>query len=114
MAPRWHPQPLFSPEALDFLAVEAVSLPSEHGVGPAIAPAGVVAGKVPELAAQVGIGVGLGRAMALGGAVLPDDSARPPLREAEAHLEHVGGSTSLRRAYHFPDAISFSATMSSA
>jgi hypothetical protein len=89
VAPRRHPEPLFPPQALDFLAVEVMTLPTQDGVGPPIAPAGMVAGEVPERSAKVPVGVWVLGPVALGRAVLADDLARPPLREAEADLEHV-------------------------
>jgi hypothetical protein len=51
--------------------------------------------------------------VALGGAVLADDPARPPLRDPEPLLEHLHGSASPRRAYQFPRLISRRASISS-
>jgi hypothetical protein len=79
VAPWRHPQSFFAPQTLDFLAVEVVSLSTQHGMRPAIAPAGVVAGKVPETLAKIHVGIGVLRSVTLGRAVLSNDPARPPL-----------------------------------
>jgi hypothetical protein len=42
------------------------------------------------------------RGATLGGAVLADDPARPPLRQSEPVLDHDHGTASLRRAHQFP------------
>ena len=113
VAPGRDPQALFTPQALDFLAVEVVPLAAQDGMSPAIAPAGMVAGEVPQTPAQVSVGVGISGAVALGRAVLTHDLARPPLRETKSLLKYVSGLAALRRAHHFPEAISRRATISS-
>jgi len=98
VAPGCDPQALFTPNALDFLAVEVeVTLPAQHRVGPPIAPAGMASGEPAQVRSQVLVGVGTFWPVALGGAVLANDLTRP----------------SLRRAHHFPEAISRRARFSS-
>jgi hypothetical protein len=53
------------------------------------------------------------RTVTLRRSVLTNDLARPPLRDAEPHLQHVRGSATPRRAHQFPRAISLSARTSS-
>lgn len=84
-----------------------------HGMGPAITLPRMVAGEVPELSAKVLVGIGDLWPVALGRAVLADDLARPSLRKPFAILEHVDRPASLRRAHHFPEAISRRASISS-
>ncbi|HEV2122115.1 MAG TPA: hypothetical protein VGW38_04980 [Chloroflexota bacterium] len=51
LAALWrYSQPLFPPQALDLLAVEAVALPHQHRMGPAVAPAGMSRAKRRSLA----------------------------------------------------------------
>jgi hypothetical protein len=102
VAPWRDPKTLFTPQTLDFLLVEQVALSAQHRMGPAIAPAGMVGGKVAQSRPEVLVGIGVLRPVTLGGAMLADDLTRPPLREAQAPLEHVGSTASLRRAHHFP------------
>jgi hypothetical protein len=78
--PRRDPQALFAPQTLDFLAVEVVSLPGEDGVGPAIAPAGMVTSEVTQATPEVLVGIGIEWPVAMGRTMLADDVARPPLR----------------------------------
>src|SRR5205807_149256 len=59
------------------------------------------------------IRIRLGWLVSLGGAILTDDQARPPLRNVEPFAQHVHGPTSPRRAHQFPRAISRNATFSS-
>ena len=94
-----HPQALFPPQALDLLAVDAVTLGNEDGVRLAVAAAGVARGEAAHPGPDSRIGIWRQRVMALGGAVLADDLTRPPLREAEPDLEHLYGSASPRRAH---------------
>jgi hypothetical protein len=82
-------------------------------MGSPIPPAGMLAGEAPKLIAQVQLGIGVSRLVALGGAVLTHDGARPPLRQLEPLLQHVHESASPRRAHQFPLAISRSARLSS-
>jgi hypothetical protein len=57
MAPGRDQKTLFTPDALDFLAVELVIFPAEHGVGPSIAPPGVVTSEGPQAGSQVTVGI---------------------------------------------------------
>jgi hypothetical protein len=64
----------------------------------------------PQPLAQRIIAIGIiARLVALGGAVLPRDLARPPLRQTEPLDDYASGIASARRAQKFPFAISFSA-----
>ena len=114
VAPRRHPEALFTPQTLELLAVELVAFSDEHGVSSAIAPAGMGSCEGPQPGPQARIGMGLEWGSALGGAVLTDDLTGPSLREVESVLEHPDRPASPRRAYQFPFATSFNAAMSTA
>jgi hypothetical protein len=62
-----------------------------------------------ELLAQRPVPVWLGRLVALGGTVLPDQLARPPLGDAEHPLEVGDGAAPAGRAHQFPRPSSFNA-----
>src|SRR5205814_2108502 len=101
------------PQPLDLLAVTHMALADQHSMRAAITPPRMPTCEHAQLRAQITIRVDLSGLVPLGGAVLPDDLARPPLRDAEPLLQHVRGSTSPRRAHQFPRAISLSARFSS-
>jgi len=62
----------------DGLAVDNPALGQELGVGAPVTPARMGTAELAELLAQGPVPVGPGRLMTLGGAVLPDQPARPP------------------------------------
>jgi hypothetical protein len=97
-----YPQAIFTPQTLDLLAVHDVALPAQHGVRSPVPPSRMALSEAPRPHAQITVGVCLGRLVALCRAVLADDLACPPLRDAEPLLEHVNGSASPRRAHQFP------------
>src|SRR4029453_10218580 len=80
-----------------------------RGREPADSPSGMGPAERTELLAQRPVPVGLGRLVALGGAGLPDQLARPPLRDAQ-HPPGVGdGAAPAGRAHQFPRPSSFKA-----
>ena len=79
----------------------------------AVPPPRPPTGDPPQLRPQRRIIPSHDRLVTLGRAVLPDISARPPLREAEAVLQHPDRLAPARRAHQFPFEISFSAATSS-
>lgn len=82
VASRTDAKTLLTPETLHLLPVEATSLPDEHCVRPPVARAWMSPREVAKLSTQVVVRVcHLGK-VALGRAVLADELARPPLREA--------------------------------
>jgi hypothetical protein len=108
-----HTQALFPPDTLNLLAVVGMSLASQNGVRTPIAPAGMLLGEAPQPLAQVPVRIRLDRFVALCGAMLSDDLACPPLREAEAVGEHDHRSPPPRRAHQFPRLISRRAVITS-
>jgi hypothetical protein len=67
--------------------------------------------ELAQLGSEGSIPVRLARLVALGGAVLPDQLARPPLRHPE-HLLQVGdGAAPAGRAHQFPRPSSLSASI---
>ena len=58
--------------------------------------------ELAQLGSQRPVPVGLGRLVALGAAVLPDQPARPPLRHAEPPLEVLHGAAPAGRLTSFP------------
>lgn len=108
-----HSQTFLPPQTLDLLAVQRVALADEHGVGPPVAPPGMTSSELAQPRSQLPVGVRFDRLTALGGPVLADDLAGPPLRQPEPGLEHVHGSASPRRAHQFPLATSRKARFSS-
>jgi hypothetical protein len=60
-----------------------------------------------ELLTERPVPVGLGRLVALGGAVLPDQPARPPLGDAEHPLQALDGAAPAGRAHQVPHPSSF-------
>jgi hypothetical protein len=82
-----HAEAFLAPQALDGLAVHGPALLAQHGVGAAIAPPGMDAAELPQLGAEGLVPLGLDRLVTLGGAVLPDQLARPPLGDPEHLLE---------------------------
>src|SRR5204863_7716060 len=69
----------------------------------------VSAAELAELFTQRPVAVWLGRLVALGAAVLPDQLARPPLRHAEHSLQVLDGAAPAGRAHQFPRPSSFKA-----
>jgi hypothetical protein len=82
-------------------------------VGAPVAPARVVAAELVELLAERPVPIGFVQLMALGGAVLTDDPAGQPLREAQHTLQMSYGAAAACRAQKFPLASSRRASLSS-
>ena len=78
-------------------------------MGAAVAPPRMGAAERTELLAQRPVPVGLDLLVALGGAVLPDQPARPPLRHPEHPLEVLDRAAPAGRAHQFPRPSSFKA-----
>src|SRR3954447_1807497 len=108
------PEAFFAPEPLDALAVDVVAELAEADVRAAVAPARPRGRDLAQQRPQHQVGVDRVGVMALGGAVLPGDSACPALADTEAVLEHQDRSAPAGWAHQFPLAISFSACASSA
>lgn len=75
------PVGLLPPQALDLLAIDRLALSKKHGVGSAIAPARMAFGEAARAGFETRHRDRLRGLVALGGAVLADDRARPPLRQ---------------------------------
>jgi hypothetical protein len=110
-ASRGHAEAFLTPEPLDGLAVDRPAGLAELGVGATVAPAGMHAAELAQLGSQCPVPVGLDRLVALGGAVLPDQPARPPLGHAEHLLQVVDGAAPAGRAHQFPRPSSFKASI---
>jgi hypothetical protein len=108
-----HPQALLAPQPLRALAVELEALLEEQLVRAPVPPARPVAGDLAQRGAKPGVVAGDQRRVALCRAVLAGVSARPPLGDAEAVLQHADRLAPARRAHQFPLLISFSAATSS-
>ena len=111
VAPGWHPQTLLTPEPLDGLAVDRPPLLQELGVGAPIAPPGMGPAELAQLVTEGSVPVRFHGLMALGGAVLPDQLARPPLGDAEHPLQVLDGAAPAGRAHQFPRPSSFNASI---
>src|SRR5215217_6882635 len=105
-----HPQALLAPPPLDGLTVDHPALLAELGVGAPIAPARMRPAELAQLVAERPVPVRFDRLMALGGAVLPDQLARPPLRHPKHLLEMFDGAAPAGRAHQFPRPSSFNAS----
>src|SRR3954451_12999836 len=108
------PEAFFAPEPLDALAVDVVAELAEADMRAAVAPTRPRGRDLAQQRPQHQVGVDRVGVMALGGAVLPGDSACPALADTEAVLEHQDRSAPAGWAHQFPLAISFSACASSA
>src|SRR3954452_24077939 len=108
------PEPFFAPEPLDALAVDVVAELAEADMRAAVAPTRPRGRDLAQQRPQHMLGVDGVGLMALGGAVLPGDSACPALADTETALEHQDRSPPAGWAHQFPLAISFSACASSA
>ena len=84
-----HPQPLLAPQPLRALAVEHPTLLEEQLVRAPVPPARPVAGDLAQRSPQPSVVAGYQRRVALRRAVLAGVSARPPLGDAEAVLQHA-------------------------
>ena len=82
-------QPLPSPDTLDPLGVHMPSFGPEHGSNPPIAISAVLAGQTDDCGRQGLFIMSATRTLALGRAVLTDNSARSPLRDAQRSLQMV-------------------------
>src|SRR5271155_4578318 len=83
----WHPQALLAPDPLHPLSVEDPSLGEQVPMGAAVAPAGTLGRELSQTCSQGSLISGHLGEVALGGAVLAGDPARPTLGEAEAVLK---------------------------
>jgi hypothetical protein len=75
---------------------------AELDVDAAVAPAGMGPAALAQLGSQRPVPVRRQGLVALGGAVLPDQPARPPRRDAEHPLAVLDGAASAGRAHRFP------------
>ena len=82
-------------------------------MGTPVTPARVGPAEPAQFLPEGSVAVGLDRLVALGGAVLADDPAGQPLREAQHTLQMVHGAAATCRAQKFPLANSRSASFSS-
>jgi len=71
-------------------------------MGTPVAPAGMGAAEPAQLGSERPVPVRLGRLVALGGAVLPDQLARPPLRHPEHPLQVLDRAAPAGRAHQVP------------
>jgi hypothetical protein len=78
-------------------------------VGAPVAPPGMGPAELAQLGSQRPIPVGRHRLVTLGAAMLPDQLARPPLRDAEYPLQVLDGAAPAGRAYQVPRPSSFKA-----
>jgi hypothetical protein len=67
--------------------------------------------ELAQLLPQRPVSIRLGRLVALGGAVLPDQLARPPLGDPEHPLEVLDGAAPAGRAHQVPRPSSFRASI---
>jgi hypothetical protein len=102
-----------APQALRPLAVQPPPLIEQQLMRPAIAPPRPPPRDPAQLRPQRLIMGSDVRLMTLRRAVLTNDSARPPLRDPQAVLQHQDRLAPARRAHQFPFAISFNAATSS-
>ena len=94
-----------------FMPVEITPVPVQ--TTPAVSPPRPVARDLPQRRPQRGVVAGDPRRVTLRRAMLPGVSARPPLGDAKAVLQHPDRLAPARRAHQFPLEISFSAATSS-
>jgi hypothetical protein len=88
------------------LWVQREAFGEQVAVGTAVAPAGPLFGDLAQPRSQSRVVIGNLRTVALCGAVLAGNPARPALGEAEAVLQHADRLAPLGRAQKFPLAIS--------
>src|SRR4051794_21130701 len=112
--PRRDPQAFVAPQPLHTLAVHAVPELTEAHMRAAVAPPRPLGGDLAQQRPQHGVGVDRLRLVALGGAVLSNDSAGPALADTEAILQHQDRSAPTGWAHQFARAISLNACVSSA
>ena len=82
-----HAQAFLAPQALDGLAVHCPAPAAKLGMGAPIAPPWMGAAELAQRLAEGPVPIRLDRLVALGGAVLPDQPARPPLGHPKYLLE---------------------------
>ncbi len=85
----WDLQPLPSPDALDPLGVHMPTFGPEQSSNPSIAISAVLAGQTNDCCPQGFIIMSATRTLALGRAVLTDDSAGSAFRDAQRGLQMV-------------------------
>ncbi len=108
-----HAQPLLTPQPLRTLAIQHPALLEQQLMRTPIPPPRPLARDLPQRRPQPGVVAGHARLVTLRRTMLPDISARPPLGNAKAVLEHPDRLAPTRRAHQFPLLISFSAATSS-
>jgi hypothetical protein len=106
-----HAQAFLAPQPLDGLAVDRPPLLAELGVRPAIIPPGMRPAELAQLVTEGSVPVRFHGLVALGGAVLPDQLARPPLGDPEYPLKVLDGAAPAGRAHQFPRPSSFKASI---
>jgi hypothetical protein len=104
-------QAFVAPQPLHGLAVDRPAALAELGVRAAVAPPRMDPAERAELLTERSIPVGLHRLMALGAAVLADQPARPPLRDAQHALQVRCGAPAACWAHQFPRPSSFKASI---
>jgi hypothetical protein len=104
-----HAKPFLAPQALHPLAVDAPALLEQMLMRLAVPPPWPLARERPQLGPERRVVLRDDRLPPLRGPRLSDDSARPPLRDAQAVLQHADRPAPARRAHQFPFAISFNA-----
>jgi hypothetical protein len=95
------------------LAVQHPAVIEQQLMRTPVPPARPLARDLPQRRPQPGVVAGNHRRPALRRTVLPDVSARPPLRDTEAILQHPDRLAPTRRAHQFPFATSLRAATSS-
>lgn len=107
-------QPLASPDALDPLVVDDPACRRAQQRGNlAIAVAAIAADQLDDVGDELLLIVASARGPALGGAVLPQHTADPPLRHLQSEPDMADAGTATRGAYQFPEAASFRISLSS-
>jgi len=99
---RRDPKALLSPEPLGAFAVDRPAVLEQALVSLAISPSRPLARERPQLRSQCLVIFDHSHDVALGGAVLPRQPARPTLREPEPVLKGQDGTAPPGRAQKFP------------
>src|SRR3954470_24362691 len=113
-APRWDSEAFLAPQPLHALAVDRVPELTQAHVRAAVPPPRPLDRDLAQQPTQHDVLVGHLGLVALRGAMLSHDSARPALADTEAVLQHQDRAAPAGWAHQFPRAISFSACVSSA
>ena len=97
-----HPEAFLAPQPLAPLSVDVPALLKQMLVRSAVPPPRPLAREGPQLRSQRQVILGHLRHVALGGAVLTGQTARPTLRETEPLLKSQDGTAPPGRAQKFP------------